>query len=107
MYNYVMLVGTVESVTEIKVDNGKCVEPCVELCLGCKRPFKNPDGTYTVDNIIVSFYDFAAEICITSVREHETIKVKGRVLPVTPHGRCRIIGERIIFMRSDNNETNS
>lgn len=103
MYNYVMLVGTVESITEINVDNGKYVE----LCLGCKRPFKNSDGTYTVDNIIVSFCDFAAEICVTSVREHETVNVKGRVLPVAPHGCCRIIGERIIFMRSDNDETDS
>lgn len=94
MYNYVMLMGTVVKVHPEFVVNQKYVN----LTLSCTRPFRNSEGKFESDELVIRCYDYLGELVQERLKEGTKVTVKGRLHPSNHDGLCMIIGERVIFM---------
>ena len=94
MYNYVMLMGTVVKVKPEFVVN----EKYVSLTLSCTRPFRNSEGEYESDELVIRCYDLLGEVVQEHLKEGTKVTVKGRLRPSNHDGLCLIIGERVMFM---------
>ena len=94
MYNYVMLMGTVVKVQPEFVVNQKYVN----LTLSCTRPFRNSEGKFESDELVIRCYDFLGEVVQERLKEGTKVTVKGRLRQSNRDGLCMIIGERVMFM---------
>ncbi|MBO7734415.1 MAG: single-stranded DNA-binding protein [Methanobrevibacter sp.] len=94
MYNYVMLMGTVVEVRDEFIVNQKATH----IKLACRRPFRERDGRFVVDEFDITVYDYLAETVKEHLKEGSRISVKGRLNPSNYQSLCKIVGEHIFFM---------
>lgn len=109
MLNNVILIGrTVEDLQVVTTDSG--LKTC-RMVLACQRPFKNQEtNEYDTDFIPVQLWQAVAEMTSQYCKKGSTVAVKARlaVKTVDINGtkikQIDVIGERVIYINTKNNE---
>ena len=94
MYNYVMLIGTIVKIQPEFVVNQKYVN----LTLSCTRPFRNSEGEYESDELVIRCYDYLGDVVQERLKEGTKVTVKGRLRQSNHQGLCWILADQVLFM---------
>lgn len=93
MINQAILIGTIkEDFKEIKIGNNNYFSTIIEV----RRSFKNHNGEYDYDLIIIYFWDEIIKHLIKRLYKDKQIAVKARIENI--NNVITIIGEKVTIM---------
>lgn len=91
MLNQFVLVGRVNNIN--KINDKECT-----VTLEIPRPFKNKNGDYETDYVIITVKNEQAEKAMTYLKKNDVIGAKGRFVKTTDMTILELNAEKLYFL---------